>query len=312
MRVLTDVMLNIPYAVAAKYARGNEDLREELVGIGNLALVKALQKFDPTKNHDGEDGIRPFLYQRVDLYVKREITHPRLNFQKWKKLRFFSDLENEETGFKLEGVYTQGFSDLENREFIEVALSRLDPIQQAIFRLYHGEGLTQDQIGQRLGISHTAVYSVLKRASRKVSDYVRHHSGKAPYNDMEKARATLREMWDEDKWREHLKKMNIGKTRYRKKLAIANMMSGNVPLWRTDCGAPLWYLVDHSAKSVDGPFKSLASLCSFCGVETPNIKDKTLLQKLPGMLGGLQPVKGKEARVLIKEQNYSPKPRRVI
>lgn len=68
-----DRQLNIPRAIAARYAHPNTDRFDELVSEGNLALAKALRSYRP--GHD--TTLSSWLYGSVKLTLMRVAAGPR-------------------------------------------------------------------------------------------------------------------------------------------------------------------------------------------------------------------------------------------
>lgn len=156
-----DDLYLLPRRVARKLAHGKDDLAEELESVGNLALVQALQAFDPAASPLGEAGRAPFCAQRV----------------RWAMLRFLNKERRHrpDPDTPVEQVVDQRSenSSLRTNKDLEVLLRQelpfLSPLDCAILVLYRRDALPYALIALRVGISYWAVCRRMKRIARRLA-----------------------------------------------------------------------------------------------------------------------------------------------
>ena len=59
---------------------------------------------------------------------------------------------------------------IENREEVERLMSRLDPEESNVVRMYHLEGLSYQEISRRVGMSENSIGPLLSRARKKMRE----------------------------------------------------------------------------------------------------------------------------------------------
>ncbi|NGN91376.1 sigma-70 family RNA polymerase sigma factor [Nocardioides sp. KC13] len=153
------VVRHLPVArsLAARYSgRGIEvdDLRQA----ARMGLVKAARRYDPTQG--------AFLSYAVPM-AKGEV---RRCFRDLSRCVRPQLVENDEDGSLVEqvGELDPGFDDAEARVMVGAALQELDETELLVLRLRYAEGLTQSEIGERIGATQAQVSRTLARILRRM------------------------------------------------------------------------------------------------------------------------------------------------
>jgi len=138
---------------------GTIEERKERFQIGALAMLKAIEKFDPTR------GIMPSSYLYVS--IKGEISKHILRKENpWKtKVQFFKGEE-----FKLESKGTSIEEEIEQKKLVEQLLSspELKREQKNLLKKYFGLGeenpISAPKIAEEEGVSSTIIYRRINKA----------------------------------------------------------------------------------------------------------------------------------------------------
>lgn len=259
---LTERQMEIPYALAARITKPGSNYHDELVSLGNEALVKAAHSYDASR------GIAPttHLYncvrfqlieysQRARPYyaTDRDGTRRRV----YRREHRWASLQSLDEPAGRRGLQTvadliedprRPCSELEQNELIEAALRTLTPTERAVFILRHAHELPLKYIASRLGWSdHRIVTRHLEQAAAKVRRNVRRIGrrvfvpppGTPPAHD--------------DRIKELARQ---GFLRY----VQARRALGRVPASRV-----LWYAVRHADRTLHGPHRRLRRLLRLAG-----------------------------------------------
>ncbi|MCM1569779.1 MAG: RNA polymerase sporulation sigma factor SigK [Roseburia sp.] len=159
--------------IVKKYQNVNEDM-EDLLSIGSIGLIKAIDTFDAGKG-------------RLATYACRCIDNELLMLLRSKKktsreISLFEAIGQDKEGneIRLVDVIEQGQPDIVERMEQEQNIRRLfvflkecltEREREILFLRYGlrgGEGITQSEIGERLGISRSYVSRIEKRALEKL------------------------------------------------------------------------------------------------------------------------------------------------
>ncbi len=166
-------ILSIPRAVARKFAARAKQIRmdvDELESIGNLALAKALARFDPTKGSSSY----PFCLQRVKWAVYRVI-YPDSEV-KLAEIGTISRDALESPGECVEAP--AGASALEASDEAAAAMSRLSAIERRLVEA-RAAGLDNSQIAEAVGYCKRWVeerFERIRAKSRRAARTVEGHA----------------------------------------------------------------------------------------------------------------------------------------
>lgn len=171
--ILIERNLRLVAHIAKKYQNVDEDI-EDLISIGCIGLIKAVDTFDAGKG-------------RLATYACRCIDNELLMMLRSKKktareVSLFEPIGQDKEGneIRLLDICEQQQTDVVDRlmmnhnitRLLKLLESRLDEREREIIMLRYGLGgtkeLTQNEIGQRLGISRSYVSRIEKRALQKL------------------------------------------------------------------------------------------------------------------------------------------------
>ena len=261
---LTDEMCRIPQAMASKYAQRGIDQGidpDELESTANEELVSAWHRFDPAQSPEGAAGLAPFLVTAVEWRLRNLVWPPEGTRQARERRHGHTSLDAE-GGFALivEALATQDdpAAPVEAADEVQRILRRLPPLDRALYRLRHGQELTLEEIGLRLGVTREAVRQRLERIEAKVKSlasnrkYRPHrNTGQAYLADWAKrhplALAARR------------KKAQPKGADGRRLSRIARQVEGGLVI----AG---WYMVDHEKRLVIGDWQSAPEALAWAGI----------------------------------------------
>jgi len=175
-RLLIERNLRLVAHIARKYMSPEEDL-DDLISIGTIGLIKAVDSFDPEKN------------SRLASYAARCIDNELLMMLRSRKktareVSLFEPIGTDREGneINLLDVMVQEQTDvveeMEHRRLISglerLLCQELDEREQAIVRMRYGmmggREMTQKEVGALMGISRSYVSRIEKKALRKLRD----------------------------------------------------------------------------------------------------------------------------------------------
>ena len=144
-RLLIERNLRLVAHIAKKYS--SEEELEDLISIGTIGLIKAVETFDPQKN------------SRLAAYADREGNEINLlDVMEQKQPDIVEEMEKQRLNQKL-------------YELMESVLSlREKEVLYLRYGLPGGTELTQKEVGKRLGISRSYVSRIEKRALLRLRD----------------------------------------------------------------------------------------------------------------------------------------------
>lgn len=266
---LTERHLNIPRAMACKYAAGARsagiDL-DELESVGNLALVEAAHRFDPTLSPNGMEGLGGFLAQAVEWKVRNTIW-PEESRREAKSRRMASlDAKADDDGASLLDILSEDAppeTALEMADEVQSWLRRLRPRERALVRLVRGEGLTLAQAGARLGVSKQAACVALAKAERRLRKSRGGVNGSRPGMGARGAVALA-------EWREaHPDLAAAQYRRGRERGAIGRHLAADARRALGRIAPTRTYLLDREARTAWGDWRSLVAALAAVGVRMP-------------------------------------------
>lgn len=174
-RILIERNLRLVAHIARKYQNVDEDM-EDLISIGTIGLIKAIDSFDAGKG-------------KLSTYASRCIDNELLMLLRAKKktsreISLYEPIGTDREGneINLLDVIEQEQTDVVDRLEVEDRLARLKGLiderltgrEREIITLRYGLGgrreITQREIGHRLGISRSYVSRIEKRALEKLRE----------------------------------------------------------------------------------------------------------------------------------------------
>ncbi|MCM1267868.1 MAG: RNA polymerase sporulation sigma factor SigK [Bacteroidales bacterium] len=174
-KILVERNLRLVAHIAGKYRNVDEDM-EDLISIGTIGLIKAIDSFDAGKG-------------KLSTYASRCIDNELLMLLRAKKktsreVSLYEPIGTDREGneINLLDVIEQEQTDVVDRMEVEDRLRRLkgligerltDREREIItlrYGLYGGREITQREIGRKLGISRSYVSRIEKRALQKLKE----------------------------------------------------------------------------------------------------------------------------------------------
>ncbi len=175
-QILIERNLRLVAHIAKKYQNVDEDM-EDLISIGTIGLIKAVESFDSSKN------------SRLATYAARCIDNELLMMLRSKKktsreVSLYEPIGTDREGneISLLDVTAQELPDIVEQMELEHSLSRLAGMINSLlsdrereiiclrYGLYGAEEVTQREIGRKLNISRSYVSRIEKRALLKLRE----------------------------------------------------------------------------------------------------------------------------------------------
>jgi RNA polymerase sigma factor (sigma-70 family) len=177
---ITPKQLNISYAVAAKYLRAARKAGvefDELVSIGNLALVYHAGRYDPRRSPghstNPERAMGGFLHKRVEWAIREAIWPPTDSREHRRRSRESISLDQTHRGqddglHALLGRSLDPGASIEAQEEIEYYMGLCTEAEQAVIILCVFMGLDAKEAGQRTGTCRQNINERLRMARKKM------------------------------------------------------------------------------------------------------------------------------------------------
>lgn len=175
-QVLIERNLRLVAHIAKKYQNVDEDM-EDLISIGTIGLIKAVESFDASKN------------SKLATYAARCIDNELLMMLRSKKktsreVSLYDPIGTDREGneISLLDVTPQEQPDIVDQMELERSLGKLSGLIDTLlterekeiiclrYGLYGGEEVTQREIGKKLDISRSYVSRIEKRALNKLRE----------------------------------------------------------------------------------------------------------------------------------------------
>lgn len=262
--------LKIPYAVAAKFSRGDQEKFEELASVGNIGLVRAAARYEDGKG----STLASWLYAGVELRVR--------GYLSWCKRKGKIPTVSLDTvvgdDLTLSGALVGGEPDLspEHQEVIDKALDLLTPTQRAAIVMHYQQGMTLREIGKILNLSYEWIRREILVAKATVA-----RSGLATERGRHRrlhADVSFIQEWEkqnpeasERRWEKARAKM----VATMKEKAAIRRATGHIYTHE-------YYCIDPVAKRLYGGFKSDKLAVAWLGVEPIGEKNQATIVRLCG------------------------------
>ena len=175
-QVLIEYNLRLVAHIAKKYQLLEEDM-EELISIGTIGLIKAVDTFDHTKSRKlatyaarcVENEI--LMYLRVRKKISRESSYyePIGTDKEGNEIRLLDIIESREP----EALEVIGLKD-DTKKIYELLDQVLTPREKQVlimrYGLFHGNEYTQREIAETLGISRSYISRIEKNALQRLRE----------------------------------------------------------------------------------------------------------------------------------------------
>ena len=171
-KLIESNMRLVPYRVSTRYGSVNYD-KEELISIGNLGLIKAVDTFDPAK----ETALSTYAIKCIDneIYmflrklkkVQKDISLSQpVNISSKDKEHHIEDFLSN--GLDIEEEYINTETILRVRELVK----KLPPALRETISLYYGfndgKRYTQEEIAKKANCQQPSIYKRLKKAEKLI------------------------------------------------------------------------------------------------------------------------------------------------
>ena len=151
-RLLIERNLRLVAHIAKKYS--SEEELEDLISIGTIGLIKAVETFDPQKN----SRLAAYAARCIDNELLMMLRSKKKTSREQKQPDIVEEMEKQRLNQKL-------------YELMESVLSlREKEVLYLRYGLPGGTELTQKEVGKRLGISRSYVSRIEKRALLRLRD----------------------------------------------------------------------------------------------------------------------------------------------
>ncbi|MGE5508280.1 MAG: RNA polymerase sporulation sigma factor SigE [Chitinophagales bacterium] len=152
---------------------------EDLVSIGTIGLIKAVNTFDPEKKIKLATYASRCIENEILMYLRRNNkTRVEVSFEEPLNVDWDGNelLLSDVLGTEIDIIY-KGLEETVDRKLLELALGRLAPREKRImelrFGLTDGQEKTQKEVADLLGISQSYISRLEKRIIRKLRKEIR-------------------------------------------------------------------------------------------------------------------------------------------
>jgi RNA polymerase sigma-B factor len=160
--------------LARRYAGRGEQL-DDLVQVGAIGLIKAIERFDPDRGVDLPAFAVPTIAGEIQRHLRDRVAPIRMPRREGRAaVERAPAVESLSTGSRdreaagVPGVLEPGFELGEDRAALERAFRVLDPRERRVLELSFFAELPQSTIGRELGISQIHVSRLARRALEKL------------------------------------------------------------------------------------------------------------------------------------------------
>lgn len=176
--VLIERNLRLVVYIARKFDNTGVHI-EDLVSIGTIGLIKAVNTFDPDKKIKLATYASRCIENEILMYLRRNNkTRAEVSFDEPLNVDWDGNelLLSDVLGTETDIIY-KGLEETVDRKLLEVALDRLAPREKRImelrFGLTDGQEKTQKEVADLLGISQSYISRLEKRIIRKLRREIR-------------------------------------------------------------------------------------------------------------------------------------------
>lgn len=176
--ILIERNLRLVVYIARKFDNTGVHI-EDLVSIGTIGLIKAVNTFDPGKRIKLATYASRCIENEILMYLRRNNkTRAEVSFDEPLNVDWDGNelLLSDVLGTETDIIY-KGLEETVDRKLLEVALDRLSPREKRImelrFGLADGKEKTQKEVADLLGISQSYISRLEKRIIRKLRKEIR-------------------------------------------------------------------------------------------------------------------------------------------
>ena len=171
-KLIESNMRLVPYRVSNRYGSVNYD-KEELISIGNLGLIKAVDTFDPAKETALSTYAIKCIDNEINMFLRKlkkvqkdiSLSQP-VNISSKDKERHIEDFLSD--GLDIEEEYINTETILRVRELVK----KLPPALRETVNLYYGfndgKRYTQEEIAKKANCQQPSIYKRLKKAEKLI------------------------------------------------------------------------------------------------------------------------------------------------
>jgi RNA polymerase sigma-B factor len=183
-RRVIEQYLPLVRAVARRFTQRGEHL-DDLVQVGSIGLIKAVDRFRPERGVELGAFAAPTIIGEIKRHL-RDRTWPVSVPREMRELRAVSSVvTSEEEPEPRAEMEQEGVGDAEDRAVLAAAFRALEPSERRIVYLRFFNDLSQDAIGDELGLSQVQVSRALRRALEKLRGEIGPIDGERPLTRVE-------------------------------------------------------------------------------------------------------------------------------
>lgn len=165
-RLLIERHLPLVRALARRYAHRGEQL-EDLVQVGAVGLIKAVDRFEPRRGRSLAAYAVPTILGEIRRHLRDSSQTVRVPRTEWEQGSFVRAVPLEpETTTASDAAAERTLERGEDRALLAASLPALSRREREILRLRFSGGLSQRMIAERVGLSQVHVSRLLARSIR--------------------------------------------------------------------------------------------------------------------------------------------------
>lgn len=165
--LLTKEHLRISPVVATRYTHSSTELFEELVSVGNLALINGLESYKLGRGNKLESWLFQCVIWDIHAHIYPDTRHG--HEARWRSRLTLMDQEG--LG-KVRSHEPDPQEYIEDSEFVEWAMSLLTEEELSLFTKYHVEGKTLRELSPELDVSWERVRQRIVKIRQKILDRI--------------------------------------------------------------------------------------------------------------------------------------------
>jgi RNA polymerase sigma-B factor len=181
-RRVIEQYLPLVRAVARRFTQRGEQL-DDLVQVGSIGLIKAVDRFRPERGVELGAFAAPTIIGEIKRHL-RDRTWPVSVPREMRESRAVSSVVTSEEEPRAE-TEQEKVGDAEDRAVLAAAFRALEPSERRIVYLRFFNDLSQDAIGDELGLSQVQVSRALRRALKKLRGEIGPIDGERPLTRVE-------------------------------------------------------------------------------------------------------------------------------
>lgn len=152
----------------------NNEFNEELVSIGTIGLINAVNNFDTKYNLEFSTYATPWIVNAIKTELKKErkknslvsLDIPITNNEESKPITLIESLISED--LPIEELIIKKIDDKKTKELLRKVFPRIPEISKKIIFLYYNKSYTQQEIANQLNMPRTTVSNNLKKGLNRL------------------------------------------------------------------------------------------------------------------------------------------------